>query len=930
MTATVQSAPAVPPRPSRKSPDKDSSSASMPKVPPRPARKQLDRAVSPNPERFAPSPFHEGNFSKNEPALLSPSYSIHEPVEDPIERAGSVPMPSVGEEGVEYSAVQEEIQHKAEEQLNQGTASPEHTSTVAEDLHLHAPKPSLPADSAKQRVQVVTRTDSDRAASFGIGRAASRDGIKKKPSTSLSTGSDNETPLEEEHGIPEIGKRVPMNPHLGDVQAPSFPDDDAPSKGHQRKHSSRGLPPGSYGLHGHGVGPQDKLQKAYYEKNPDALKRDEYTPIHDSQNNYAMTSAELNKLVRETASRGAGVGTSSEYRSTPTDEVGFQASEEYANRIATPRPTSSAANGKTGSSTSSRPEIVLPEEGKDNDDGAIHVDDPSHPEYRHPSADEKAIVDTEEYPAPILAADEVASDSRAYYQKPAVHPPPARVGSAFEMDDAPSRPTSRPVSMHQETQPEIRTTPLDDVEEYEPLFPEGKDDERKKKERADDSKTHRPFPSKDVWEDAPDSVHYTAAVSTPDVPEPEHNRSRSSGSRQDRPLTPAHAFALKQEQLAEQEAEGGRAKGLSPAFLPSPEQKQSPWNPHLAHLRSEAKPERPSSGHRFPSRDVWEDVPESHVYETTIESPEDEPKPEESKPDEDSKTEEATPSVPARPARKSPDSAERPAIPSRPKPKQTPSDEKQRPAVSDKPKPHIPARPSKGLSGDSKDGEAPKAKPPVPSRPVGGKIAALQAGFMSDLNKRLQLGPQAPKKEEAPAPDAPEAAEEKEKVPLSDARKGRARGPQRRAPAKSPAPATSIATETKTAPQLTLSLSSSISVWSISPDVGDVHVEGEEVDKPQSISASDDTTTEVPVKSETKSDTLAAPEPEPVKDESKEKLDKETEIKKADTTEVDAAEVETKTLAANTAGESILEATVEKTAEGSEVEPLTVKDEVKP
>ncbi|VUC26295.1 unnamed protein product [Clonostachys rosea] len=928
MTATVQPTPIVPPRPSRKSPDKDSSSASMPKVPPRPARKQIDRAVSPNPERFAPSPFHEGNFSKNEP-LLSPSYSIHEPVEDPIDRAGSVPMPSVGEEGVEYSAVQEEVQKKAEGQLNPGTASPEHTSTVADDLHLHAPKPSLPADSAKQRVQVVTRTDSDRAASFGIGRAASRDGVKKKPSTSLSTGSDNETPLEEEHGIPEIGKRVPMNPHLGDVQAPSFPDNEAPLKGHQRKHSSRGLPPGSYGLHGHGVGPQDKLQKAYYEKNPDARKKDEYTPIHDPQNNYAMTSAELNKLVRETASRGAGVGTSSEYRSTPTDEVGFQASEEYANRISTPRPTSSAANGKSGSSTSSRPDIVLPEGGKDTNDEAIHVDDPSHPEYRHPSAHENTIVDTEEYQAPILAADEVASDSRAYHQKPAVHPPPARVGSAFEMEDAPSRPTSRPVSMHQESHPEIRTTPLDDVEEYEPLFPEGKDGERRK---ADDSKTHRPFPSKDVWEDAPNSAHYTATVSTPDVPEPGNERSRSSGSLQDRPLTPAHAFALKQEQLAEEEAKGGRAKGLSPTFVPSSEDKQSHWGPHLAHLRSEVKPERPSSGHRFPSRDVWEDVPESHVYEATIESPQDEPKPEEANPDEDSKTEETTPAVPARPTRKSPESSERPAVPNRPKPKQTPSDEKLRPAVSEKPKPQIPTRPSKGLSSDSKDAEASKAKPPVPSRPVGGKIAALQAGFMSDLNKRLQLGPQAPKKEEAPAPDALEVAEEKEKVPLSDARKGRARGPQRRAPAKSPAPATSIATETKTAP-LSLSISSSISVWSISPDVGHVHVKGDKVDKSQITPASVDTTAEVPAKLETKSDTVAAPEPEPVKvevkdevkDESKEKLDEETESKVADTTEV-----ETKTLAANTAGESILEATVEKTAEGSEVEPLTVKDEVKP
>jgi hypothetical protein len=55
---------------------------------------------------------------------------------------------------------------------------------------------------------------------------------------------------------------------------------------------------------------------------------------------------------------------------------------------------------------------------------------------------------------------------------------------------------------------------------------------------------------------------------------------------------------------------------------------------------------------------------------------------------------------------------------------------------------------------------------------------------MSDLNKRLQLGPQAPKKEEIKEPDAEEV-----KAPLVDARKGRARGPQRRKPGASPAPA---------------------------------------------------------------------------------------------------------------------------------------------
>jgi hypothetical protein len=86
---------------------------------------------------------------------------------------------------------------------------------------------------------------------------------------------------------------------------------------------------------------------------------------------------------------------------------------------------------------------------------------------------------------------------------------------------------------------------------------------------------------------------------------------------------------------------------------------------------------------------------------------------------------------------------------------------------------------------------------------------------MSDLNKRLQLGPQAPKKGESAAE---EVEEEKEKAPLSDARKGRARGPVRRAPAKSPAPATELpigTTETTT-----LGFSKPTTLWHINPDDG--------------------------------------------------------------------------------------------------------------
>ena len=88
---------------------------------------------------------------------------------------------------------------------------------------------------------------------------------------------------------------------------------------------------------------------------------------------------------------------------------------------------------------------------------------------------------------------------------------------------------------------------------------------------------------------------------------------------------------------------------------------------------------------------------------------------------------------------------------------------------------------------------------------------------MSDLNKRLQMGPQAPKKEEA-SPEEPEV--EKEKVPLVDARKSRARGPARRAPAKSPGPATGEAVH-KPSP---LSFCMTSTCWAIDPNEDEVHV----------------------------------------------------------------------------------------------------------
>jgi len=300
--------PVVPPRPIR-SQDKDEQASSMPKVPPRPIKHRFDRSVSP--DRFAPSPLNESPFLSRSPkATRSSPTNGNGFLSESIERPGSVALPSVGEEGLEYDALKEDR-----------PTSPEHTRTVG-DLKLHAPKPSLPAQSAKQRVAAVTRTDSDKAAAFGIGKTSSEDpsahrsSVKKKASASQISGSDSH--FDDEQGIPEIGQRVPMNPFAGDIQAPSpAPAISGISEGlksgrhHGRRTSARGfvdLPPGSYGLHGHGVSSTDKLDKQYYEKHPELFHREKSVPLHDRQNDFALPSSELNKIVRETASRGSGVG----------------------------------------------------------------------------------------------------------------------------------------------------------------------------------------------------------------------------------------------------------------------------------------------------------------------------------------------------------------------------------------------------------------------------------------------------------------------------------------------------------------------------------------------------------------------------------------------------------------------------------------------
>lgn len=297
----------------------------MPKIPPRPAGRRLDRSISPSRESFAPSPLNGTPFSGNHAKTSSHDGHSSRLSADQPARPPSVVLPSIGQEGTEYAEV-----FTAPEEL--GT-SPTQTRNIANDLKLHAPKPSVPASAAKQRVSTVTRTDSGQAAAFGIGKASSDDKdpasrpLKAKASFTSQTSNGTERPGssaggDSEHGIPEIGQRVPMYPNAGDVQAPSpapfaqpyapgigFHNDGSKPRQHNRRTSAREheVPLEAYGRHGHQVLPQDRFEKAYYEKRPELFKK-ELGQYGEGRPEWAMSSEDLNKIVRDTASRGSGLG----------------------------------------------------------------------------------------------------------------------------------------------------------------------------------------------------------------------------------------------------------------------------------------------------------------------------------------------------------------------------------------------------------------------------------------------------------------------------------------------------------------------------------------------------------------------------------------------------------------------------------------------
>ena len=514
------------------------------------------------------------------------------------------------------------------------------------------------------------------------------------------------------------------------------------------------------------------------------------------------------------------------------------------------------------------------------------------------------------YGVPILASDEVAKEPGFEYLQPAISPAQERRGTVYYAgidSEVPlsyqsgyrhgsvsgsansSRPTSRPGSIHG-TLPNLSRftshddredmhTPLEDVEEYEPLFPDEESKQKKPLGQAERFR-HRPevkrrFPSQDIWEDTPNSLQLQAEVTTP---EPSEVQSASAVEK------PAAVFETPEKEAARK----GEATEDDKAQLLSREERLTRSN-FKPHLRDDLQ--RPGMKQRFPSRDIWEDTPDHSRLETTVgESQDDSVKspvdagleagavvitagrPDDGKPVGDQAREGATagapaiekPSIPPRPLRSkgSEEQHQPPSVPARPQHRArqvpsasqpsplsresfessptevkpaSPTEARKVPAVPDRPKPQLPARPAKPVSRDSSEGvplaktdsatstgstgetsvskgfpPVPKPKPAIPARPAGNKITSLKAGFLSDLDKRLQIGPQAPPK---PQEKAVEDEMEEDKAPLTDARKGRARGPARRKPAASPS-----ATDDPKSIIPKLTFAKPWSVWESSPD----------------------------------------------------------------------------------------------------------------
>lgn len=583
---------------------------------------------------------------------------------------------------------------------------------------------------------------------------------------------------------------------------------------------------------------------------------------------------------------------------TPAEDIAFTASEEFVSRSRMTSPKASPAplteQRSKRHSSDAQPAVESPlrkmsfpfnanqrtfsdDAVETEDDDVIHIDPPEQRANKitgggpadgtidlGPRAgnteDEGGWFDERGEGVPILASDEVIKRPASAMMQPAVPPEGDHTDDVYESDHSlhdtsrrssmrvPSRPSSRPNSMHgdylggnlhrfmshDEHHPSGQRTPLEEIEEYEPLIPEEDEREPKQKPKATKRRPgleHHHFPSQDVWEDTPMSLQYQTTVETPEPPR------EAIAAPPPKPT----AFETPEEQQKRIE-----------------QSKEDMFSENKTFIKPKLAPDVHNEVHRpgmqrFPSRDIWEDTPDSMYHVTTVSSPQmDEAKsPPDDRPttsaipgsQDDGEARATTgftqvmrPSVPTRPSKKSrlaeeikPESVDEkqdggPAERTTSEEKVPSPDKAKAPAIPDRPKPTVPARPARPSRSDQTDaaGKAiagdrelptddtaakpvPKAKPAVPARPGGEKIAALKAGFMSDLNNRLKLGPKEPPPK-AQEPEA-EASREIPQEPLTDLKKGRTKGPARRKPA-SQAP--TIAEEKPA----TFSISTTLTMWS--------------------------------------------------------------------------------------------------------------------
>lgn len=576
------------------------------------------------------------------------------------------------------------------------------------------------------------------------------------------------------------------------------------------------------------------------------------------------------------------------------------ASEEYASRMASPRPQSgrpASISGKSAPVAESPlrqqnfPSDVLTKQKtheSEAGEGVIHIDPPTRREskihgggYDPPTHDlgrkggntdeEGGWVSERGYGTPILASDEIKKDPESEWRQPAIPPELERRGSGeytVNEDGNPayitkqrthSRPHSRSSSRNSNHGNPSRIispqfdrggTPLDSMKEYEPLFPEDEGPSKKAQTPADKVKkrpdlARHQFPSQDVWEDTPSSLQLETTVDTPQAEE----EPKTAGPEPD-------ASQVFEKPEAEQERKETITKEDQQSFLSEHTKKFA--NKHLSKVSNSSRP----GVQRFPSQDIWEDSPDQFHLETTVSTPQ---TPETNEYADDSPIATEKPELPARPN-----------VPARPQKEASPVDKKA-PSIPERPKPQVPARPGKPLTkssdkvptvgafpdekgniGTESQQKEQKAKPPVPARPGGNKIAALQAGFLKDLNSKLGLGPPKVKEPE------PEKEEEPPK-PLEDARKGRAKGPQRRKPTKSPAPAAAPASDSPTS-QPSLSVGIVGTLWQIGDDgkvdvpLADLSAQLHAALKPSTSHTSASTSTPTPP------DTLAPPATEDFKE----------------------------------------------------------------